>query len=62
MPEYKVIWINAHMSSADGEVQDIPLATETINGYCREGWEFVSLVPGTNAQTYLGVFVTLRRN
>ncbi|MEU7753652.1 DUF4177 domain-containing protein [Micromonospora sp. NPDC049171] len=62
MPEYKVIWIHVNMSWTDGEVQDIPLATETINGYSREGWEFVSLVPGTNAQTYHGVFVTLRRN
>lgn len=57
--EYKVIWVQVNLTWNAASVQEIPLVTETINQYAKKGWRLFSLVPGTNAQTHHGVFVTL---
>ena len=47
--------------SSNGTEQDIPNATGVMNRMSQEGWAVHSVVPGTNAQTYGGLFITFVR-
>ncbi|QOT19240.1 hypothetical protein [Paenarthrobacter sp. YJN-5] len=60
MADYKVFWVPDHISSTDG-TQEVPGATALINEWAAGGYEVVSVVPGTNAQTYAGLFITLKK-
>lgn len=61
MPEYTVIWVKDSILESSGDAQVVGNATNVINSYAGDGWRVVSLVPGTNAQTYSGVYITLTR-
>ena len=62
MYEYKVVWINEHIDARSGSpAYTLGQTNEVINEFARHGWEPMSVVPGTNAQTYGGLFVTLRK-
>ncbi|MDO5863409.1 MULTISPECIES: hypothetical protein [Paenarthrobacter] len=60
MADYKVFWVPDHIDSMDG-TQEAPNATALINEWAADGYEVVSVVPGTNAQTYAGLFITLKK-
>jgi hypothetical protein len=59
-----VIWVFDFLMNNSGKpvMQEVPNATATINDYAADGWEVHSVVPGTNAQTYTGLFITLVRD
>ncbi|KUM38995.1 hypothetical protein [Arthrobacter sp. EpRS71] len=61
MAEYKVFWVRDFVITDSENMLEIPNATKVINDWCNAGYELVSIVPGTNAQTYMGLFITLRR-
>lgn len=58
--EYRTVWVSDRVSDTSSG-QALPNATSTMNQHASEGWEVVSVVPGTNAQTYGGLFITFRR-
>lgn len=60
MADYKVFWVPERIFSDNG-VQEAPNATSLINEWAAKGYEVVTVVPGTNAQTYAGLFITLKR-
>ncbi|XHM67220.1 DUF4177 domain-containing protein [Streptomyces nigra] len=61
MAEYRVVHVQDFISNSTGQVQTITNATAVMNQYAGEGWRVISCVPGTNAQTYGGVFITFER-
>ena len=60
MAVYKVVWV-ADWVYEDNSGVELANATAVMNRYAAEGWEVVTAVPGTNAQTYSGLFITFRR-
>ena len=61
MAEYQVKHVQDFVMSSNGTEQDIPNATGVMNRMSQEGWAVHSVVPGTNAQTYGGLFITFVR-
>ena len=61
MAEYRVVHVQDFISNSTGQVQTITNATAVMNQYAAEGWRVIACVPGTNAQTYGGVFITFER-
>ncbi|SFJ64311.1 DUF4177 domain-containing protein [Amycolatopsis regifaucium] len=60
MTEYRTVWVEDWVTDkSSGET--VVNATNAMNRHAAEGWEVVSAVPGTNAQTYSGLFITFRR-
>ncbi|MFJ8062980.1 DUF4177 domain-containing protein [Streptomyces sp. NPDC096142] len=62
MAEYRVVHVNDHLRSSEGEVQGIPNATAVMNEYASEGWRVIACAPGTNAQTFSGLYITFERD
>jgi len=60
MPEYKVVWVYDFVSQSDG-TQVISGATAVMNEHAADGWRVLSVQPGTNAQTYSGLFIAFVR-
>jgi hypothetical protein len=60
MADYRVFWVPDFIGSSNG-TQEVPNASALINQWCDAGYELVSVVPGTNGQTYGGLFITLKR-
>ncbi len=56
----KVFWVPTFINDRDG-IQEVPNAGALIKEWVRKGYEVVSVVPGTNAQTCSGLFITMRR-
>lgn len=61
MAEYRVVHVQDFFSSSGGQAQDVPNATAVMNQHAAEGWRVIACVPGTNAQTYGGLFITFER-
>jgi len=68
MPEYKLVFMPEHID-VDGyrhrsreEPIDVVKTTALINELAASGWRPISVVPGTNAQTYSGLYITLVRD
>lgn len=61
MADYKVFWVQDNIMSMNGIMQEATNAQQVINQWCEAGYELVSVVPGTNAQTYSGLFITLKK-
>ncbi|MFF2550497.1 hypothetical protein ACFVUS_05820 [Nocardia sp. NPDC058058] len=61
---YEVLWVADALSTSSISATPIkvPNATRTINDMVSKGWELHSIVPGTNAQTYSGLFLTFKRD
>ena len=60
MADYKVFWVPESIIGSSG-IQEAQNATALINEHASDGYEVVSVAPGTNAQTYGGLFITLKR-
>jgi Domain of unknown function (DUF4177) len=58
--EYRTVWVSDWVSDKDSGATVVN-ATNAMNRHASEGWEVISVVPGTNAQTYSGLFITFRR-
>jgi hypothetical protein len=65
--QYRITWIaDKEVSQArshppvNGPVH-VGQATEHANTMAQAGWELIQVVPGTNAQTYGGLYLTFRR-
>lgn len=61
MADYKVFWVQDNILSMNGIMQEVPNAQQVINQWCEAGYELLSVVPGTNAQTYSGLYITLKK-
>jgi hypothetical protein len=61
--EYRIDWIQDHSPkhNSGGLPIPVPPATTHLNALAAQGWEPTGLVPGTNAQTYSGLYLTFRR-
>ncbi|GAA4033954.1 hypothetical protein GCM10023063_17300 [Arthrobacter methylotrophus] len=59
MTNYKVFWVPESISYSN-EAIEAKNSTALINEWSEQGYELVSVAPGTNAQTYGGLFVTLK--
>ncbi|WP_156666215.1 hypothetical protein [Rhodococcus sp. HS-D2] len=57
MAQYEVMWVNDSVIGSNG-TQRIPNASRLMNDMAMRGWTVHSVVPGTNAQTYSGLFIT----
>lgn len=61
MADYRVFWVQDWVMNSNGVTQEAPNASALINRWSEAGYELVSVVPGTNAQTYSGLFITMKR-
>lgn len=61
--EYRVDWIQDRSPKHDTDGHPVPVtqATAHMNALAASGWEATALVPGTNAQTYSGLYLAFRR-
>ncbi|MGW4120947.1 hypothetical protein [Nocardia sp. NPDC004711] len=61
---YEVLWVPDALSTNSNRDKPVkvPNATRTINDMVAKGWELHSIAPGTNAQTYMGLFITFKRD
>jgi hypothetical protein len=61
--EYTVKFVEDHVISTYGREgpQDVPNASALMNDMAQQGWQLHSFSPGTNAQTYGGLFIVFRR-
>lgn len=57
---YKCVWVPTGLVS-ERETQEITAVSELMNEYARANWQVTAVNPGTNANTYGGVFVTFSR-
>jgi len=57
---YRTIWVKQWI---DGrvDVHPCPQIDAVLDDLEREGWTLHTIVPGTNAQTHVGVFITVQR-
>lgn len=60
MPEYKVVWFPEFFMDNSHPVE-LTKTSELVNQWAAAGWTVHQVVPGTNAQTYGGLFVTFVR-
>jgi len=58
---YRVVWVREVSIRSDQASVECVNTTTAINQFEAQGWEVVCVAPGTNAQTYGGLFVTLRK-
>lgn len=58
---YKTVWVQQSVTFTVGAVVDCTSVDAVVNDAAAHGWALHSLAPGTNAQSYHGVFVTLQR-
>jgi hypothetical protein len=58
--QYRTIWVNQWVSESDKVVECTEVDTQ-IARWVTDGWALHSIVPGTNAQTYGGLFITFMR-
>lgn len=58
---YRTVWVSQWVTYNRDEVQPCPQIDAVLNDLEREGWNLHTIVPGTNAQTYSGVFITVQR-
>ena len=61
MAEYKIVWVPESVLGR-GEVVELSETSRIVNQYCSAGWVPTHVTPGTNGQTYAGLFVVLRRD
>ena len=61
MQSFRTIWINEYVDGRQ-DSQEMVNANDAMNEMAAEGWDVVSVVPGTNAQTWGGLFLTFRRD
>jgi hypothetical protein len=60
--EYQVRFVSEFVvDPGSGTDVELPVVTGVIQRMAADGWEPISIVPGTNAQTHSGLFVTFRR-
>jgi len=57
---YRIVWIKQGVNTNEAAYECVN-TTMAINQFAAEGWEVVCVTPGTNASTWSGLFVTLRR-
>ncbi|GAA3536889.1 hypothetical protein [Kribbella ginsengisoli] len=70
MKEYRTIWVQEHAASTrrpgDANHEQVPYECTEIdrvaNAWSAAGWRLLQLAPGTNAQTYSGLFMTFERD
>lgn len=55
------MWVEQWISSSSNAVLECANVDSVVNTAAADGWTLHSIVPGTNAQTYSGLFVTLQR-
>lgn len=55
------MWVEQWISSSSNAVLECANVDSVVNTAAADGWTLHSVVPGTNAQTYSGLFVTLQR-
>jgi len=58
---YKTVWVQQSVSFTMGAVLECPSVDSVVNEAAAAGWSLHSLAPGTNAQSYHGLFVTFER-
>lgn len=58
---YKTVWVQQSVTFTIGAVVDCTSVDEVVNDAAANGWTLHSLAPGTNAQSYHGLFVTFQR-
>lgn len=61
MAEYRVVHVQDFILNSGGQVQNVTTATAVMNQHAAEGWRVIACVPGTNAQTHGGLFITFER-
>jgi hypothetical protein len=59
--EYRIDWVSDFIMRDSSTPVSVRSATDHANALATEEWELVSVSPGTNAQTYGGLFLTFRR-
>lgn len=57
MPEYKIVWFPEFIVKK-GQPVELTQTSAQVNQWAAAGWRVQQVVPGTNAQTYGGLFVT----
>lgn len=57
MAEYKIIFYPEFILNERYPVELVETSAQ-VNQMAARGWSVVNIVPGTNAQTYAGLFVT----
>ena len=57
LPEYKIVWFPEFVMNGSGPVE-LTKTSEQVNEWAAAGWRVHQVTPGTNAQTYSGLFVT----
>ncbi|GAB2555235.1 hypothetical protein [Kribbella endophytica] len=62
MKEYRTLWVSQWISEEAGSPQELPNVDNVANTWASTGWKLVHMVPGTNAETYGGLFVTFERD
>lgn len=58
--KYRTVWVSQWVSNSD-PLTECTEVDKVINAAAADGWSLHSITPGTNAQTYSGLFVTLQR-
>lgn len=59
--KYKTVWVEQRITSSPNAVLECAQVDSVVNAAAADGWILHTLVPGTNAQTYSGLFVTFQR-
>ena len=57
---YKTLWVKQRVTDHNPVTECMDVG-RVVAEYAEDGWALHSLVPGTNAQTYSGLFVTFQR-
>ena len=58
--EYTTIWVEQWVDARKATVHCADV-DRVVNEHAQAGWTLHSIVPGTNAQTYGGLFLTFER-
>lgn len=59
--EYRTVWVKQWVLASDDTVQCTEV-DRLVQAWVNDGWVLHSLVPGTNAQTFTGLFITFQRH
>jgi hypothetical protein len=58
--QYRTVWVSQWVSASDKIVACTEVDAE-VRRWTDDGWQLHTVVPGTNAQTYGGLFLTFSR-
>lgn len=64
MVQYQVLWVrhdHSHEQRTEDESQVDVRGTSAMTRLAAQGWEVISVAPGTNASTYSGLFITFQK-